>query len=55
MRTATDRAEEPLEEVELPARAFRRHLTELPVARYELYHQSEQRKAELRASEPPPQ
>lgn len=49
VRTATVRAVLPTAVLELPARAFRRHLMEIPVARYRICSQAAQRKAELGA------
>lgn len=48
VRTATVRAVLPSRVLELPARAFRRHLMEIPVARYRISREAARRKAELR-------
>jgi len=46
-RTATVRAVTSLRVLELPSRAFRRHLMGIPVARYRLVNAAARRKAEL--------
>ncbi|HTE19086.1 MAG TPA: cyclic nucleotide-binding domain-containing protein, partial [Armatimonadota bacterium] len=47
VRTATVRAVEPTQVLELPAAAFRRHLMEIPLARYRIVHDATARKAQL--------
>lgn len=50
VRTATVRAVTRTRVLELPARAFRRHLMDIPVARYRLVNAAARRKAELMRS-----
>jgi hypothetical protein len=47
VRMATVRASEPTRVLELPARAFRRHLMEIPLARYHISRLAAQRKGEI--------
>jgi CRP-like cAMP-binding protein len=47
-RTATVRAVSPCRVLELPARAFRRHLMEIPVARYRIRSEADARHAAIR-------
>jgi hypothetical protein len=49
-RTATVRAVIPTRVLELPARAFRRHLLEIPVARYRIRSEASLRHAAMRKS-----
>lgn len=52
VRTATVRAVTPARVLELPSRAFRRHLMGIPVARYRLVNAAARRKAELLRAKP---
>lgn len=52
VRTATVRAVAPTWVLELPARAFRRHLMEIPLARYRICQTAARRKAELMSHRP---
>jgi hypothetical protein len=54
VRTATVRASEPTQALELPARAFRRHLMDIPLARYRLCQIATRRKSELMRTRPNP-
>lgn len=51
-RTATVRATEPSRVLELPARAFRRHLMDIPLARYRIGQLASRRRVELLAGAP---
>jgi hypothetical protein len=47
VRTATVRAAEPTRVLELPGRAFQRHLLDIPLARYRICRMATERKTEL--------
>ena len=47
LRTATVRAVGPVQVLELPAQAFRRHLMDVPLVRYRLHRLASERKADL--------